>query len=148
MYSFPNLNQSVVPRPVLTVASWLAYRFLRRQVRWSGIPIPWRIVYSLLWSVTPWTVAYQAPLTMGFPMQEYWSRLPFPSPGDLPDPGIEPINLSPALAGGFFTSSPPRKIWDRIYHLISPVLGFTSLTPTLVLKSSDTDWSVPPAFSL
>ena len=39
---------------------------------------------------TPWTVAYQAPPTMGFPRQEYWSRLPFPSPGDLPDPGIEP----------------------------------------------------------
>ena len=43
-------NQSVFPCPVLTVASWLAYRFLRRQVRWSGIPISWRIFYSLLWS--------------------------------------------------------------------------------------------------
>ena len=40
--------------------------------------------------VTPWTVAYQAPLPMGFSKQEYWSGLPFPSPGDLPDPGIEP----------------------------------------------------------
>ena len=49
---------------------------------------------------TPWTVARQAPLLMGFPRQEYRSRLPFPSPGDLPDPGIEPA--SPALAGGFF----------------------------------------------
>ena len=39
---------------------------------------------------TPWTVALQAPLSMGFPRQEYWSGLPFPSPGDLPDPGIEP----------------------------------------------------------
>ena len=45
--------------------------------------------------VTPWTVAYQAPLSVGFSRQEYWSRLPFPSPGDLPDPGIEP--RSPAL---------------------------------------------------
>ena len=44
---------------------------------------------------TPWTVAYQAPTSMGFSKQEYWSRLPFPSPGDLPDPGIEP--RSPAL---------------------------------------------------
>ena len=43
----------------------------------------------------PWTVAYQAPLSMGFSRQEYWSGLPFPSPGDLPDPGIEP--WSPAL---------------------------------------------------
>ena len=48
MYSFPIWNQSVVPRLVLTVASWPAHRFLRRQVRWSGIPISWRIFYSLL----------------------------------------------------------------------------------------------------
>ena len=54
-----------------------------------------------------WTVARQAPLSMGFPSQEYWSGLPFPPPGDLPDPGIEP--MSPALAGGFFTSEPPGK---------------------------------------
>ena len=45
--------------------------------------------------VTPWTVARQAPLSMGFPRQEYWSGLPFPSPGDLPDPATEPG--SPAL---------------------------------------------------
>ena len=47
---FPVLNQSIVPCPVLTVASWTACRFLRRQVRWSGIPISWRIFHSLLWS--------------------------------------------------------------------------------------------------
>ena len=47
--------------------------------------------------VTPWTVAHQAPLSMGFPRQEYWSELPFPSPGDLPDTGIEPT--SHAMAG-------------------------------------------------
>ena len=46
---FPIWNQSVVPCPVLTVASWPAYRFLRRQVKWSGIPISWRIFHSLLW---------------------------------------------------------------------------------------------------
>ena len=46
---------------------------------------------SCVWLfATPWTVAYQAPLSMGFSRQEYWSGLPFPSPGDLPDPGIEP----------------------------------------------------------
>ena len=54
--------------------------------------------------VTPWTVAHEAPLSMGFPRQDYWSRLPFPTTGDLPDPGIEPA--SPALAGGFFTAEP------------------------------------------
>ena len=47
---FPMWSQSVVPCPVLTVASWFAYRFLSRQVRWSGIPISWRIFHSLLWS--------------------------------------------------------------------------------------------------
>ena len=47
---FPILNQSVVPCPVLTVASWPAYRFLKKQVRWSGIPISLRIFHSLLWS--------------------------------------------------------------------------------------------------
>ena len=57
--------------------------------------------------VTPWTVACQAPLSMGLSWQEYWSGLPFPSPGDLPDPGIE--TTSPALAGGFFTTVPPGK---------------------------------------
>ena len=54
--------------------------------------------------VTLWTVAHQAPLSMGFSRQEYWSGLPCLPPGNLPDPGIEPVSLmSPALAGGFFT---------------------------------------------
>ena len=57
--------------------------------------------------VTPWTVACQAPLSMEFPRQDYWGGLPFPSPWDLPDPGIEP--MSPALAGRFFTTEPPGK---------------------------------------
>jgi len=55
----------------------------------------------------PWSVAHQAPLSMGFPRQEYWSGLPFPSPGDFPNPGIEPESRAPpALAGGFFTIVP------------------------------------------
>ena len=54
---------------------------------------------------TPWTVALQVPLSVGFSRQEYWCGLPFP-PGDLPDPGIEPVSLmSLALAGGFLTTS-------------------------------------------
>ena len=54
---------------------------------------------------TPWIVAYQAPLSMGFSRQEYWSGLPFPSPGDHPDPGIKLLSLaSCALVGGFFTT--------------------------------------------
>ena len=56
---------------------------------------------------TLWTVAYQAPLSMGFSRQKYWSGLPFPSPGDLPDPGIEPG--FPALEADALTSEPPGK---------------------------------------
>ena len=56
---------------------------------------------------TPWTVAYQVPLSMGFSRQEYESGLPFPSPGDLPDPGIEPG--SPALETDTLPSEPPGK---------------------------------------
>ena len=58
--------------------------------------------------VTPWTAAHQAPPSMGFSRQEYWSGLPFPSPGDLPNPGIKPESpASPALARRFFTTEPP-----------------------------------------
>ena len=56
---------------------------------------------------TPWTVAYQAPPSMGFSRQEYWSGLPFPSPGDLPNPGIEP--RSPTFQADALTSEPPGK---------------------------------------
>ena len=57
-------------------------------------------------------VASQAPPSMGFSQQEYWSVMPFPPPGDLPDPGIEPASFtSPALAGGFFTTS---ATWDAL----------------------------------
>ena len=52
-----------------------------------------------------WIVAHQVLLFMGFSRQEHWSGLPCPSPGDLPNPGIKPASLSPALAGGFFTTS-------------------------------------------
>ena len=55
-----------------------------------------------------WTVACQAPLSMRFSRQEYWSELPCPPPGDLPDPGIETVSpVSPALAGRFLTTEPP-----------------------------------------
>ena len=67
-----------------------------------------RICLKLLGHVrlfaTPWTVAQQAPLSMGFSRQEHWSGLPYPPPGDLPDPGIKPVTLMcSALAVGFFT---------------------------------------------
>ena len=67
---------------------------------------------------TPWTVTYQASLSMAFSMQEYWSGLPFPSLGDLPDPGIQ--LATPALASGFFSTG--KKItWETpcISHVSS-----------------------------
>ena len=58
--------------------------------------------------MTPWTVSCQAPRSIGFPRQEYWSGLPLPPPGDLPDPGIKPVFLvSPALVGRFLTTELP-----------------------------------------
>ena len=155
-----------------------AYRFLRRQVRWSDIPISLRIFHSLLWShivkgfcivseaevdvsfqipllslwsnecnlisgsfvfscfshvwlcVTPWTVVYQTSLSMEFPKQEYWSGLPFPSPGNLPNPGIELSSpVSPALAdslplcGTSAFSKSSLYIWKFLVHvLLNPSL--------------------------
>ena len=61
---------------------------------------------------TLWTVAHQAPPSMGFSRQEYWSGLPFPSPGDLPNPGIEP--RSPAMQADALTSEPPGKPLDNV----------------------------------
>ena len=66
----------------------------------------------------PMDCSQQAPLSMGFPRQEYWSRLPFSSPGDLPDPRIKPS--SPALAGRFFTTKPPGEpLIHNIFTYIS-----------------------------
>ena len=71
--------------------------------------------FSRVWLFeTPWTVARQAPLLMEFSRQEYWSGLPCPPPGGLPDPGIELTSfMSPALAGGFFTTS---ATWEVHYN--------------------------------
>ena len=66
---------------------------------------------------TPRTAVHQAPLLMEFSKQEYWSGLPFPTPGDLPNPGIEP--MSPALAGRFFTTTPPGKPQHKKHHRLN-----------------------------
>ena len=73
-------------------------------------------------SATLWTVAHLAPPSMGFSRQEYWSGLPCPPPGDLPNPGIEPASLvSPALAGAFFSTS---TTWEApfLFTLVSKLL--------------------------
>ena len=69
--------------------------------------------------MTPWTVAHQAPPSMGFSRQEYWSGFLFSSPGDLPDPGMEAV--SPALQADGSLSEPPGRslphtVWFRLYH--------------------------------
>ena len=81
---------------------------------------------------TPLTVAHHAPLYIGFPRQECWSGLPFPSPGYLLDPGIK--SMSPALAGGFFTTEPPTvtifyiRSSDLIQLITSILYPFTNLS--------------------
>ena len=70
----------------------------------------------------PWAVAHQAPLFIGFSRQEYWSGLPIPSPGNLPDPGIKPeSSVAPALAGGFFTTEPPGKPFGMCVQSLMPL---------------------------
>ena len=80
--------------------------------------------------LTPWTVAHCALLFMGFPRQEYWIRLPFPSPRNLPYPGIEPT--SPALAGRVFTTEPPGKppsfCSSHELKSFSPLAAFTNVS--------------------
>ena len=79
------------------------------------------VLSSVWFSTIPRTIAHQAPLSMGFSRQEYWNGLLFPSPGDLPDPGIKSLSL--ALVGGFFTIAPLGKpfffygeiLWDYKY---------------------------------
>ena len=81
------------------------------------------VLSHVLLFVTPWTVASQAPLSMGFSRQEYWSALPFPILGDLPDPGIKPASLSsplpPRLAGGFSPMVPPGGPVISCYVLVA-----------------------------
>ena len=87
-------------------------------ISWSGT-VPTLIWYGCAYSfsgvrlfVTLWTAVRQAPLSMGFSRQVYWSGVPFPPPGDLPDPGMEPVSLmSPALESGFFTTSTTWEAW-------------------------------------
>ena len=88
--------------------------FLQGHVKKQGCSCPKKfsapqsvlVAQSCLTLCDPWTVAHQAPLCVGFSRQEYWSGLPFPSPGDLADPGIEPG--SPALQADSLPSEPPR----------------------------------------
>ena len=83
---------------------------------------------------TPWTVTSQAPLSVRFFKQEYWSELPFPPPGDFPDPGIKPA--SPAWAGEFFNPEPPGKPAIHIHVSILPQTPLSSRLPHSIEQSS------------
>ena len=91
---------------------------------------------------TPWTVARQAPLSMGFLRQEYWGGLPFTPPGNLPDPETEP--RSPQWAGGFFTTEPPGKPHEYLacmsgQRLGTPALGSNTLDFSPFTTSGDNE---------
>ena len=89
---------------------------------------------------TSWTVAHQAPLSMGFPRQEYWSGLLFPTPRDLPNPGIE--LKSPVWTGRFSTTEPSRKPFDSM-DSIKQTLAMCLLLNTLFLNTLSNSYSSP-----
>ena len=83
--------------------------------------------------VTLWTVAYQVPLSMGFSRQEYWSGLPCPLPGDLPNSGTKPTSLTPlALAGGFFTTS---ATWGVLQNHKDGEIGSKDVLPKVIIDT-------------
>ena len=117
-----NMNQEVLRSLEMQNRSSIVY-FTKSYINWS---LPYHSnVWLILWTwavlmrynsiycltlETPWTIAHQAPLSMESSRQEYWSGLPFPTPGDLLDLGIKSASpVSPALAHGFFTTEPPGK---------------------------------------
>ena len=92
------------------------------------------VAKSCLTLATPWAVAHQAPLSMGFSRQEYWSGLPFPSPGDLPDPGIQP--RSPALQA----DSLPTELWGKSsyedsYELWGKTVSWSIISPWSIIQT-------------
>ena len=88
--------------------SLITYLFFKMKVKMKvKVKVKVKSLSRVRLFATPWTVAYQAPLSMGFSRQGYWSGLPFPSPGDLPDPGIKP--RSPTLQAEALPSEPPGK---------------------------------------
>ena len=122
--------------------------FLTRKCFGKNLPF-WTEVKSLSCVrlfATPWTVAYQVPLSMGFSRQEYWSGLPYPSPEDLPNPGIEPG--SPSLQADALPPGPPgkSKVQCLSGHSFSAFLDGSSFKS--VTKSSPWDWSQLCFFSL
>ena len=124
----------------ICVQNQLQWNCSYQRLNFSTCAVP--SCFSRVWLFAlPGTVACQVPLCMGLSSQEYCSGLPFPSPGDLPDPGIKPASLmSLALAGGFSTTSTTSVLWGPSYHLIKsrnqflklPLLFYASFPPFLL----------------
>ena len=124
-----------VPHAGLGVRNVLTHAFSDYLLSTSYMPrVPYACSFTMIVCVrasrfgrvelfaTPWTGAHQAPLSMGFSRQEYWSGLPCPPLGDLPHPGTEPASFaSPALAGGFFTTRATREAPSLCFSQFSPV---------------------------
>ena len=107
------------------LCSWCSQVYLPVSLCFMPMPRYPQLFSCVRLFATPWIVARQAPLSMEFPRQEYWSGLPFLTPGDLPSPEIEAASLaSPAVAGGFFTTAVPGK---HILHLPYPIFPFIIL---------------------
>ena len=125
-FSVPLLWLSIMPSKSIHIASngKVSFFFYGQACTLSCFSCVWLFA-------TLWIVARQAPLSMGFSRQDYCSGLPFPSPGDLPNPGIEPTSLlSPALAGGFFTTGATWEAlfiakWHCIVHVHPSIYLFT-----------------------
>ena len=94
----------MLPFPISLTVFWILL------LTWTSVCVPAQLLSSVLLFATPWIVVCQAPLSMELSRQEYWHGLPFPPPGDFPNPGIEPASPGfPALASWFFITEPPGK---------------------------------------
>ena len=101
--SFPIWGQSVVPCPVLTVASWLAYRFLKRQVRWLGIPISFRIFHSLLWSTQSFGIVNKAEIDVFLELFCFFH---------------DPVDVGNLISGSSAFSKASLNIWKFMVHIL------------------------------
>ena len=101
----------MMPTTIMTTITTWSFNLLFRIVIVAVIVDVLKSLSRVWLFVASWTVPCQAPLSMWFSRQEYWSRLPFPSPGDLPNPGIKP--KSPALQADSLPSEPPQKPWHE-----------------------------------
>ena len=129
---FPDSRYTILKHPFLIIFPSCLYgiwfSLSAKHPNPSACCVPSHLSHVLLFA-TPWTVAHQAPLSMGFFRQEYWSGLPCPPPGELPNPGIQRASLmSPELADGFFTTS---TTWEA--SLISQVLQPIQASESFIL---------------